>query len=152
MRDLAAVLRSELKRLEAELAADPRLQKAQKIRELLMMYGEPCHTPAVLTAANSSALQGIVGRRGKVDQIRFVIKTFMRSKGSATLARSRLVEMAQTNHWPSTAKVSIRLDNGSPGRPLHPEKVLPPSLDAPSAASATAPTPPANYALETGHS
>ena len=65
-------LRSELESLEAELAADPRYRKAQKIRELLAMYAEQ-----PLTEIPSSPTP----QPTKAENIRSAIAEIMRTNG-----------------------------------------------------------------------
>jgi len=149
MRDLAAILRSELKSLEAALAADPRSQKAQKIRELLAMYGDSRHAPVGLPTAevltHSVAVPAVLNRLSKADQIRFAIQNFMRPKGSAIVARSRLVEMAEARHWSDAAPGAIQLQKDSTQNPLSREEVLPPSSAGPTTTPTPAPKPRSNW-------
>ena len=111
MRDFAVVLRSELESLEAALAADPRTKKAQKIRELLAMYGDARYAPTCLLDTASATHSAIVPavRPSKGELILYAIQSFMRPRGSATLARMRLAEMAKTNHWPNAVQAPIQL-------------------------------------------
>jgi hypothetical protein len=149
MRNLAAILRSELKSLEAELAADPRSLKAQKIRELLAMYGDSCHAPTGLPTtkilAHSVAVPTVRNRPSKAEQIRFAIQNFMRPKGSAIVARSRLVEMAEASHWSDAAPVAIQLQKDSTRNPLSREDDLPPSSDGPTTTPTPVPKPRSNW-------
>jgi hypothetical protein len=153
MRDLAVFLRRELESLEAQLATDPRLQKAQKIRELLAMYGDTSHATAPTISSLHSLAAGALARKpSKADQIRFAIQSFMRPKGSAVLARTRLMSMAETNNWPKAAPAAIQLQKDATG-PLSSENISTLCLGA-SAAASTAPLAPApNGASEPhGHS
>ena len=135
-RNLRAILRGELARLEAELAADPRSQKAQKIRELLVMYGDPCHVPEASSASSAPkrpiAVAAIEGRPARVNLIRSAIQRFMRSKGTAAAARARLVAMA-TNDWPNSSpievlKTDLQIASGSKPTPVFAEPAVAPRL------------------------
>jgi len=112
MSDLAAILRGELKNLEAELSKDPRVQKARKIRELLAMYEPSC---TALEPNRASAIADVLsGAAGKdqysvIGRIRWVVRKFWRSQDTAAVARSRLVEMARTNCWPDTRSAWLQL-------------------------------------------
>jgi hypothetical protein len=141
MRDLVVALRGELKSLEAELAADPRLHKAQKIRELLALYGEPSQAPelgqTVLLSHRYAAVPALAGRRAKVNWLRSTILNFRRKSGSAAIARSRLIAMAQTNNWQNTSPAWLQLQMDATGRLLSYDNVLPPGSSAPSAVALT---------------
>jgi hypothetical protein len=122
MRDFATSLRRELKVLEDQIAADPRLRKAQKIRELLAIYEEAGD------AAASDQSGGLPGRlvalpaklvgRPKARGIRSVIVRFMRQGDSATIARSRLAAMARSNYWPNASPAWLQLQQDASGCPL----------------------------------
>ena len=115
MRDFAVVLRSELESLEAALAADPRTKKAQRIRELLAMYGDARYSPTCLLDTSSATHSEIVPavRASKGELILYAIQSFMRPRGSATLARMRLAQMAATNHWPNALQAPVQLREAS---------------------------------------
>ena len=72
MPDVTIALRSELESLEAELAADLRYGKAQKIRELLAMYVEQPLAPIPSPPAPQPT---------KAENIRSAIAEIMRTKG-----------------------------------------------------------------------
>jgi hypothetical protein len=77
MADFILTLRSELHSLEIELAADPRVQKVAKIRELLAIYER---LPTVGHAAAPTA-ENAPTSESKVERIRTEAEKFVRSKG-----------------------------------------------------------------------
>lgn len=113
MRDLAAILRGELKRLEAELAQDPRWRKAEKIRELLAMYQDSRHASVHALAAamprRPGAVPALVKKNPQFKRILLALQIFRRAKSTAVVARARLVEMARTNHWPNASSTWLQL-------------------------------------------
>jgi len=129
MRDLAAILRGELKNLESELAKDPRVQKARKIRELLAMYEPSC---TALEPNRASAIVDVLaGPAGKnqysmIGRMRLVVRKFWLSQDTAAVARSRLVEMARTNCWPDTRSTWLQLQTSPADQIASLEDVPPP--------------------------
>jgi hypothetical protein len=129
MRDFATSLRRELKLLEDQIAADPRLTKAQKIRELLAIYEEAGGAAASdrsggLPVRHVVTLPAKLVGRPKARGIRSVIVRFMRQGDSATIARSRLVAMAQSNYWPNASPAWLQLQKDAIGRPLSYDNVI----------------------------
>jgi hypothetical protein len=151
MRDFAASLRRELKLLEDQIAADPRLRKAQKIRELLSIYEEAGD------AAASDRSGGLPGRRAAVPAllverpqargIRSIIQHFVRRSDSATIARSRLAAMAKSNYWPNASPAWLQLQTDASGRPLSYENVFEPGQVVASAIPVLRMASPANQHL-----
>jgi hypothetical protein len=97
MQSLLAALRAELEALESELAADPRVRKATIIFELLQMYEV---LPAFPNRSDSSrgcapCPSPVVKPLLSFRRIRSIIQTIVREKGTATLARARLAELAR---------------------------------------------------------
>jgi hypothetical protein len=100
MGSLSAALRAELEALEVELAEDPRIRKAAIILELLEMYGALPGRGDTLPEGQPGS-PTVVKRPLPFHRIRSTIRTIVRGKGTADLARARLGEMAR-NRWPST--------------------------------------------------
>jgi len=150
MRDLAAILRGELESLEAELAADPRFQKAQKIRELLVMYGHARNTPVSaatdIAGPRSVVVAAVANRPRKIAQIRSAIRNFMWPRGSAVVARSRLLGMTETNNWHNTEPASVQPPKDSLVQPLSGQDALPPGSGGPLATAIPAPAASTNWA------
>ena len=137
MPELVSVLRDELAKLDAELSADPRSLKAQKIRELLKLYGEVPnkggpHSPETL-ADRVVAVPAIAPPPGKFVQFCGSIRKLVRPEGTAAIARSRLTGMASANNWSRAAPVWVQIEQESaryaaPGRDPHlPGAGAPPS-------------------------
>jgi hypothetical protein len=145
MRDLSAILRGELEALEAELAVDPRSRMAAKIRELLAMYEDLPHTsdsgPAGSTPHNLATAPAVIREGRKVNRIRWAIQIFLRPRGSATIAHSRLVEMAKTNRRPNASSAWLQVQTAPMGD-ASPCGNVPSTLSAPTStlASVLAPT------------
>jgi hypothetical protein len=114
MPDLVSALRDELARLEAELAADPRAQKAEKIRELLGLYGPAPNARGPHPNGSVSdlviAVPAIQSPPAKIAQFCASVMRFLRPEGTAAVARSRLVDMAKTNNWPHASPVWAQID------------------------------------------
>ena len=134
MNDLAALLHAELERLEAEIAADPRAQKAQKIRELLAIYSSP---RPVLPSNHSDAerernlaIEIVQARPPRFKRLRSAIFRLKRSKGTASVARSRLIAISQSNHWTNALPVWQQLQQDAMGRPLSYNNVISPYVVA----------------------
>jgi hypothetical protein len=136
MRDLAALLRRELERLEAELAADPRAQKAQKIRELLAIYSNPHQIPSPDHSGTPSvhhlALESVKAKQPRFKRLRSAILRLRRAKGTAAVARSRLIAISQSNHWTNASPVWHQLQRDAMGSPLSYDNVLSPHASLPS--------------------
>lgn len=138
MRDLAALLRSELESLEAELAADPRAQKAQKIRELLAIYS----TPHPIPLSDHSATQSkgdrppriAKAKRPRFDRLRSILG-LKRPEGTAAVARARLIAISQSNHWTNASPAWLQLPRDAMGRPLSYDNVLAPRTTSPTVIS-----------------
>jgi hypothetical protein len=130
MRDFAASLRRELKLLEDQIAADPRLRKAQKIRELLTIYEEADDAAGADRSPGlprgRAALPAPLVERSKARGIWPAIRHFMRRPGSATIARSRLVAMTQSNYWANASPAWLQLQTDANGRPLTYQNVFEP--------------------------
>jgi hypothetical protein len=121
MRDIAALLRRELENLEIELAADPRVRKAQKIRELLAIYS---NSPAISAADPPGAgpeLHRVVpireGGKPRLKWLREALR-LKRPEGSAAIARSRLIAISQSNNWTNASPAWFQLPRDATGRPL----------------------------------
>jgi hypothetical protein len=113
MADLVSALRDELARLEAELAADPRAQKADKIRELLGLYVEAPNARGPHSSGSVSelviAVPAIPSASAKLTRFCASVMRFLRPEGTAAVARSRLVDMAKTN-WPHASPAWAQID------------------------------------------
>jgi len=148
MRDFVASLRRELKVLEDQIAADPRLRKAQKIRELLTIYEEAGDAAGSDRSGGSpggrAALPALLVGRPKVRGIRSAIQHFMRRQDSASIARSRLVAMVQSNHWPNASPAWLQLQTDANGCPLTYENVFEPGRIVAAAIPARQTASPAN--------
>jgi hypothetical protein len=148
MRDFAGSLRRELKLLEDQIAADPRLRKAQKIRELLAIYEEADDAAASDRSGGlpirHAVLPALPVERTKTRGIRSAIQNFMRRADTATVARSRLVALAQSNHWPNASPAWLQLQTDASGRPLSYENVFAPGQIVTAAIPVPRMAPPAN--------
>jgi hypothetical protein len=122
MRDVAALLRRELENLEAELAADPRAQKAQKIRELLALYansGSIATADLVDTGLKiAPSVATAKGGKSRINWLRSLVLGRKHPQGSATIARSRLIAISQSNHWTNATPAWLQLQRDATGRPL----------------------------------
>ncbi len=97
MTDLTVALRSELESLEAELAADPRYRKLEKIRELLAIYNsasrlESQHVVAVSIPAPMSAS---IESTTKADRVRTETMEFIERSGGVAHRRDILDHLIQ---------------------------------------------------------
>jgi len=139
MRDFAAILRRELELLEAQIAADPRLRKVQKLRELLAIYEEgdsaAADGGATASPGRLAALPAPPGERARPRGLRWIFRRLMRPAGSATVARSRLVAISQSNHWANASPAWLQLQKDASGRPLSYENVFGPGQVVVSAAT-----------------
>src|SRR5882672_4172539 len=124
MRDLATVLQTELQAVEAELAADPRFRKAVKIRELLEICGAPPGPGPIgmLSECDMNPL-AVTKKDLRIHRIWLAIQMFIRPKGTATLARARLMEVAQSDHLPNPTSAWLHRQSGRAGHPTSREKV-----------------------------
>ena len=122
MRDIAALLRRELENLEAELAADPRAKKAQKIRELLGLYANSgsIATADLVDTGLKIDSSGATAKGGKprIKWLRSLVLRRKHPKGSAIIARSRLIAISQSNHWTNASPTWLQLQRDATGRPL----------------------------------
>ena len=122
MREVAALLRRELENLEAEIAADPRVQKARKIRELLALYSNSgsIATPDLidtgLKIGSSAAIAN--DRKPRNKWLRLLMLRRNRPQGSGAIARSRLIAISQSNHWTNASPAWLQLQMDASGRPL----------------------------------
>jgi len=117
MRDIVAFLSRELGKLEAELAADPRFQKAQKIRELLALYSTGTTGAGDRHNITSLPLAGANERKPKRKWLRLIVHR-SKPEGSAATARSRLIAISQSNHWAATGPAWSQLTKDTMGRSL----------------------------------
>jgi hypothetical protein len=147
MHNLAALLRSELESLEAELAADPRAQKAQKIRELLTIYSSPHPIQSPDHSATRLdrylALETVKAKQPRFKRLRSILR-LKRPEGTAAVARSRLIAISQSNHWTNASPAWLQLPKDAMGRPLSYDNILSPhmtSLSVVSSPERSAPLP-----------
>jgi len=134
MRDLASILREELESLEAELAADPRFHKSQKIRELLEMYEGARYTLAIgATAERRITAAALSKTRSVRNRLLSALASLIRPGGTATLARARLREMAQTKHGSNDPTKWLQKQMDPTGNPMSAKNVLAVSPNTPSA-------------------
>ena len=121
MRDLGPILRKELERLEAELAADPRTKKAQKIRELLEIYSSPHPIPAPDRSDNKLGryltLEATKAKQPRFRRLRSILRLKL-PEGTAAVARSRLIAISQSNHWTNASSAWLQLPKDAMGRSL----------------------------------
>jgi hypothetical protein len=131
MRDLGPILRKELERLEAELAADPRTKKAQKIRELLEIYSSPHPIPAAdrsdTKLGRYLALEATKAKQPRFKRLRSILG-LKQPEGTAAVARSRLIAISQSNHWTNASPAWLQLPKDAMGRSLSYDHGLSPTM------------------------
>lgn len=118
MRDVVAFLSRELEKLEAELAADPRFRKAQKIRELLALYSAGTIEAGDTGNVTSLSLGRRTERKPRRTWLRLMVRRSKEPEGSAATARSRLIAISQPSHWSGAVPAWSQLTRDAMGRPL----------------------------------
>lgn len=127
MRDLVIALQTELQAVEAELVADPRFQKAAKIRELLEIYGTlPASSPISLLPKYDLIPLPRKEKGSGARRIGAAIGLFFARKGTAARARVRLMEVARSDHLANPSSAWLHRQSSSSGHATHESDQLPP--------------------------